>query len=117
MKDVSFKEVNMSTKLTPCGDRLLVEKIPEEKKQNITKGGLVIPGKGRADSFIIGRVIAVGSGTTTPKGEIIPLEFCEGDVVLFSRHMADEYSFGGKDYLIAKSADIMLKIDDYQSVN
>ena len=85
--------------LQPLGDRLIVEILEEEET---TTSGIVLPDTAK-EKPQRGRVLAVGSGTRSESGELIPLEVSEGDEVVFSK-------FGSEDYLILREADVLAKV-------
>jgi chaperonin GroES len=97
----------MSTKLIPCGDRLLIKEKKAEKKQQTT--GLYVPEEKKG--IITGTIVAVGPGITTKEGNVINVPFKEGDVVIFSKHMGDKYTHEGEEYLIVNSLEVMCKIE------
>ncbi len=87
----------------PLYDRVLVERLESESK---TAGGIIIPDTAK-EKPMEGRVIAVGQGTKSEKGEIIPLQVKIGDKVLFGKWSGNEIKLDGKDYLVMKESDIM----------
>ena len=54
-----------------------------------------------------GKVVAVGSGTKTEDGKIIPMDVKVGDLVLFGKWSGTEVKIDGKEYSIMKESDIM----------
>jgi chaperonin GroES len=84
-------------KITPIGDRVIVEAAPAEVK---TAGGLIIPDTAK-EKPQKGKVIAVGTGK---KDE--PMTVKVGDSVLYGKYAGTEVSIEGKDYLIMRESDI-----------
>ncbi len=89
--------------IQPLHDRVLLERIEEESK---TASGIIIPDTakekpGRA------KVIAIGNGSRTEDGRIIPLDVKKGDEVLFAKWSGTEIKLDGKEYLIVKESDIL----------
>ena len=92
--------------LQPLGDRLIVEVLEEEET---TSSGIVLPDTAK-EKPQRGRVLAVGSGTRSESGELIPLEVGEGDEVVFSKYGGTEIKIGGDDYLILRESDVLAKV-------
>lgn len=87
----------------PLYDRVLVERLESESK---TSGGIIIPDTAK-EKPMEGLVVAVGNGTKSEKGDIIPLQVKPGDKVLFGKWSGNEIKLDGKDYLVMKESDIM----------
>ena len=66
-------------KLKPLQDRLLVQRIEEEKT---TKGGIIIPDTAK-EKPAEGKVISVGDGKVDENGKKVPLEVKKGDRIIF----------------------------------
>ena len=96
----------MSTKLIPCGDRLLIKEKKAEKKQQST--GLYVPEEKK--SIITGTIVAVGPGRITENCTLCPSNFKEGDTVIFSKHMGDKYTHETEEYLIVNALEVMCKV-------
>jgi chaperonin GroES len=90
-------------KFRPLYDRVLVERLETESK---TSGGIIIPDTAK-EKPMEGKVISVGSGTKSEKGDLIPLQVKAGDKVLFGKWSGNEIKLDGKDYLVMKESDIM----------
>ena len=87
----------------PLHDRVLVESLESEEK---TAGGIIIPDTAK-EKPQEGKVIAVGPGTKTEDGKIIPMDVKVGDRVLFGKWSGTEVKVNGKEYSIMKESDIM----------
>ena len=87
----------------PLYDRVLVERLESDEK---TSGGIIIPDTAK-EKPMEGLVIAVGNGTRSEQGEIVPLQVKPGDKVLFGKWSGNEIKLDGKDYLVMKESDIM----------
>jgi chaperonin GroES len=90
-------------KFRPLHDRVLVRRVDAEEK---TAGGIIIPDTAK-EKPIQGEIIAVGPGSRTEKGEILPLDVCVGDRVLFGKWSGTEVKIDGEDLLIMKESDLM----------
>ena len=84
--------------IKPLSDRVLVLPNPAEEK---TAGGLFIPDTAK-EKPLMGKVVAVGPGTTDVK-----MEVKEGDTVLYGKYAGTELNIEGVDYLIMKQSDIL----------
>jgi len=71
-----------------------------------TAGGIIIPDTAQ-EKPQEGKVIAVGKGTKTEDGKIIPMDVKDGDKVLFGKWSGTEVKIDGKEYSIMKESDIM----------
>lgn len=87
----------------PLQDRVLVERIEEEKK---TAGGIIIPDN-NTEKPAEGKIVAVGTGHRLQDGSIRNLEVKEGDTVLFGKYAGTEVIVEGKDYLIMREDDLL----------
>ena len=93
----------MATTIKPLEDRVLVQ--PLEAEQT-TASGLVIPDTAK-EKPQEGRVVATGPGRIDDKGNRVPLDVAEGDVVIFSKYGGTEVSYAGEDYLILSARDVL----------
>ena len=96
----------MSRKLSPLADRVMIK--PLDKEQ-VTKGGLVIPdtAKERPQE---GEVVAVGVGRITDDGKKVAMELKVGDKIVYSRYAGNEWKEDDIEYLILKESEILAKI-------
>ena len=90
-------------KFRPLHDRVLIESLESEEK---TAGGIIIPDTAK-EKPQEGKVIAVGPGTKTEDGKIIPMDVKVGDRVLFGKWSGTEVKIDGKEYSIMKESDSM----------
>jgi chaperonin GroES len=94
-------------KVKPLQDRVIVKRVEEEEK---TKGGIIIPDTAK-EKPQEGKVIAVGSGKVSDKGERIALEVKKGDRVLFGKYSGNEINIDGEEHLIMREDDIIAIIE------
>ena len=87
----------------PLHDRVVVKRVAEEEK---TKGGIIIPDTAK-EKPQQGKVIAVGTGRVTDKGDVLPLDVKAGDTVLFGKYSGSEIKVDGKEYLIVREDEIL----------
>jgi chaperonin GroES len=95
------------TKLTPINNRVLIKQAAAETK---TAGGLFIP-TNVAEKPLEGEVLAVGKGSLTVNGDLIPMTVKAGDKVMFDKHRGMPVKLDGEDYLILREEDIIGVID------
>jgi chaperonin GroES len=89
--------------IRPLGDRILVKRLKEEDK---TKGGIIIPDTAK-EKPQEGKVVAVGKGKRSEKGDIIPPEVKSGDRILFGKYSGSEVKLEGEEHLILREDDIL----------
>jgi chaperonin GroES len=89
--------------IRPLGDRILVKRIKEEDK---TKGGIIIPDTAK-EKPQEGKVVAVGKGKRSEKGDIIAPEVKAGDRILFGKYSGSEVKLEGEEHLILREDDIL----------
>ncbi len=87
----------------PLHDRVLVRRIDADEK---TAGGIIIPDTAK-EKPQRGEIIAVGAGTRTEDGKLVPLDGKVGDEVLFGKWSGTEVKIDGEDLLIMKESDIL----------
>ncbi|MET1249182.1 co-chaperone GroES [Sporolactobacillus sp. STCC-11] len=93
--------------LKPLGDRIVIE--PQEKEET-TASGIVLPDSAK-EKPQEGRIIAVGAGKVSDKGERIALDVKEGEKVIFSKYAGTEVKYDGNTYLVVRQDDILAVID------
>lgn len=90
-------------KLKPLGDKILIEKSPEETR---TKSGIVLPDNAK-EKPQTGKVIAVGTGKVLENGTKVAPEVKAGDVVYYSKYSGSEVKLDDKEYIILSESDIL----------
>ena len=89
--------------IKPLEDRIVVQIVEAEQT---TASGLVIPETAK-EKPQEAKVIAVGPGRIDDKGNRIPVDVAEGDVVIFSKYGGTEVKYGGAEYLILSARDVL----------
>ena len=89
--------------IRPLGDRILVKRIKEEDK---TKGGIIIPDTAK-EKPQEGKVVAVGKGKRSEKGDLIAPEVKAGDRILFGKYSGSEVKLEGEEHMILREDDIL----------
>ena len=93
----------MSVSIKPLEDRIVIKSLEAEQT---TASGLVIPDTAK-EKPQEGEVLAVGPGRIDDKGNRIPLDVAEGDVVIFSKYGGTEVKYDGQEYLLLNARDIL----------
>lgn len=93
----------MSVPIKPLEDRILVKALEAE---TTTASGLVIPDTAK-EKPQEGEVLAVGAGRIDDKGQRIPLDIKVGDKVIYSKYGGTEVKYGGEEYLVLSSRDVL----------
>ena len=94
-------------KVKPLQDRVVIKRLEEEEK---TKGGIIIPDAAK-EKPQEGRVVAVGSGKMTEKGQRVTPEVKAGDKILFGKYSGTDIKLDGEEHLILKEEDILAVIE------
>lgn len=92
----------------PLSNHVFIEPIDEDKK---TKSGIVIPDTAEKEKPVKGKVLAVGPGKRSDKGDLVPMSVKVGDVVLFKKYGPDEIEINDKKYLVGDEDDILAIIE------
>jgi chaperonin GroES len=89
--------------IKPLEDRIVVQALEAE---TTTASGIVIPDTAK-EKPQEGTVLAVGPGRIDDKGNRIPIDVSEGDVVLYSKYGGTEVRYAGQDYLVLSARDVL----------
>ena len=92
--------------LRPLDDRVVVEPLEAEEK---TTGGILLPDTAKQKPQQ-GKVIAVGPGKLSDKGERLALGVKVGDTVLFGKYSGSDVEVSGKEVKILRESDILAKL-------
>jgi chaperonin GroES len=95
--------MNMSQKLRPLHDRILVKRVESE---TTSKGGIIIPENAK-EKPLEGEIVAVGSGRVLEDGSVRPLQVKAGDRVLFAKYAETEVKVGGENFLLLREDDLL----------
>ena len=98
----------MATKIRPLHDKVLVERLESQDK---TAGGIVLPDTAK-EKPTEGRVVAVGAGKVSEKGDRVAPSVKAGDKVLFGSFAGTTIREQGKEYLILDEQDLLGVVDD-----
>ena len=85
--------------IKPLGERVLIKQTEQEE---VTKSGIVLPGKASKEKPIIGEVLAIGA-----KVEDIKV----GDKVIFEKYSGTEVKDGEENYLILEKDNVLAIVE------
>jgi chaperonin GroES len=94
-------------KVVPLGDKIVVKRLEAQER---TAGGIVLPDTAK-EKPQQARVLSVGDGRLTPKGERCPCQVHEGDKIVFSGWAGTEVNVDGHELLILREEDILAVLD------
>ncbi|MBA2618513.1 MAG: co-chaperone GroES [Rubrobacter sp.] len=92
----------------PLGDRALVRIVEREEQ---TASGIVLPDTAKQKPQTA-EVVAVGEGKLDDKGQRVPLDFSQGDVIVCAKYSGTEISLEGDDYLILEGNDVLGTVEN-----
>ena len=95
------------SKIRPLADRVVLEPLKEEEK---TKAGLYLPDTAEKEKSEQGKVLAVGPGKLTDKGDRKPMGVKVGDLVIFGGYHSKQ-KVGDKEYYIIPEEDILAVLE------
>lgn len=98
-----MEEEQVMAKITPLGDRIVVERLEAEEK---TAGGIVLPETAK-EKPKEGRIISVGNGKVLDSGKRSELQVKKGDRVIFTSYAGTEVNVDGKEYLVMREDDVL----------
>lgn len=93
-------------KIKPLRDQVLIEPL----KQEVKRGGILLPDTVHKERPEQGKIIAVGEGKTVD-GHLVKPSVKKGDIVLFGKYGPHEIKIDDKEYLIAKEEDILAIVE------
>ena len=98
------KEANL--KVRPLDDRVVVEPLEAEDK---SAGGILLPDAAKQKPQR-GRVLAVGPGKLSDKGERSAVSVAKGDEVIYGRYSGNDVEVDGREVKIMRESDILAKV-------
>ena len=90
--------------LKPGVDRVILKVV---EKEEVSKGGILLPDTASKEKPQEGKVIEVGSGKVLENGQKVALEVKKGDKVIFAKYAGAEVKVQGEEYLILSEKDIL----------
>lgn len=96
--------------IRPLRDHVLIEPVKEEVK----RGGIILPETAHKERPEQGKVVSVGPGRTED-GKLVAPVVKKGDIVLFTKYGPNEIKVDDKEYLIAEEKDILAIVEQKKS--
>ncbi|MFN8049713.1 MAG: co-chaperone GroES [Ancrocorticia sp.] len=97
----------MSVSIKPLEDRIVIQQVEAE---TTTASGLVLPDTAK-EKPQEGKVLAVGPGRVDDNGNRVPVDVAVGDVVIYSKYGGTEVKYGGDEFIILSSRDILAIVE------
>src|SRR3989339_31669 len=105
--DVQRVKAKPFMKLKPMGDHVIVK----AKKEEETKGGIILPATVDKDRPEQGEVVAVGPGKVLENGQRCSMDVTVGQGVVFKKYAPDEVKVEGEEHLVIRMDDIIAVIE------
>ncbi|MBS0620913.1 MAG: co-chaperone GroES [Verrucomicrobia bacterium] len=93
--------------LKPLGNRVLVQRLEQAET---LKGGIILPDTAKKKQETA-KVIAVGSGSTTADGKLIPIPVQVGDTILMDKYAGQEVTIEDEEFVILRGDDVIAIIN------
>ena len=98
-------------RLKPVNDKIVVK--PNENKEEMTSGGIILPDTVQDGALIEGKVVAVGDGMYSASGTLIPVICDVGDTILYNKNaMKAEHKIDGETYILMSVNEVMSIVRD-----
>ena len=98
-------------RLKPVNDKIVVK--PNENKEEMTAGGIILPDTVQDGTLIEGEVVAASDGMYSATGTMIPLVVSEGDTILYNKNaQKTEHRIDGEDYILMSVNEVMSIVED-----
>jgi chaperonin GroES len=94
-------------KINPIRDRILIKPLDAD---TVTKSGIFIPDNAQ-EKPNQGKVLAVGTGRLTDKGQVVPLVVKEGDTVMYSKFSGQTVKVDNVEHVILKEEEVMAIVE------
>ena len=99
-------------RLKPVNDKIVV-KPKEEKQENVTSGGIILPDTVQDGTLVEGKVVAASDGMYSATGTMIPLVVDVGDTILYNKNaMKAEHKIDGETYILMSVNEVMSIVGD-----
>ena len=100
------KEKELTLKIRPLDDRVVVEPLEAEDKST---GGILLPDTAKQKPQR-GRVVAVGPGKLLDSGVRATLAVAPGDEVIYGRYAGNDIEVDRREIKILRESDILAKV-------
>ena len=99
-------------RLKPVNDKIVV-KPKEDKQDNKTASGIILPDTVQDGALIEGKVVAASDGMFSATGTIIPLVVSEGDTILYNKNAhKSEHTIDGETYILMSVNEVLSIVRD-----
>ena len=99
-------------RLKPVNDKIVVKQ-KQDKEDNVTEGGIILPDTVQDGGLIEGKVVAASEGMYSAQGTMIPLVVSEGDTILYNKNAhKSEHKIDGEDYILMSVNEVMSIVRD-----
>jgi chaperonin GroES len=89
--------------LRPLGSRVLVKRTEQEQT---LKGGIILPDTAKKKQETA-EVVAIGNGTLSSDGTMIPIPVQVGDTILMDKYSGQEVTIDDEEFVILRADDII----------
>jgi len=96
------------SQIKPKHNHVVIKQLPKQKQ---TKGNIVVPDLGK-DLPLIGKVIAVGPGSVSLTGNLLPIQAVVGETVAFPAFGGVKLIIDGQEYIVMKDHEILTGIEE-----
>jgi len=99
-------------KLRPVHDKIVVKQI-NNKTDEVTKSGIILPDSTVQGKLLEGKVIAAGNVIYSTSGDSIPIVVEVGDRILYSGHaQVQEYNLNGEEVVIMSQNEVLSILEE-----
>jgi co-chaperonin GroES (HSP10) len=99
-------------RLKPVHDKIVVKPM-DNKLEDITESGIILPDSTSHGKLLTGEVIAAGDVIYSTTGTAIPIVTSVGDKILYSGHaQVQEYKLNGVDVVIMSQNEVLSILED-----
>ncbi|MBI2617462.1 co-chaperone GroES [Candidatus Gottesmanbacteria bacterium] len=96
-----------SKSIKPLFDNVLIKPLEGETK---TASGIVLPETAK-EKPQMGKIMAVGAGTTNEKGDKVPMMVKVGQTVMYKKWGGNEIKVGNEEWLLVEQKDILAIVE------
>ena len=94
-------------RLKPVNDKIVIKQ-KEDKSDNVTEGGIILPDTVQDGVLLEGEVVAIGEGMYSANGTLIPVVVDVGDTILYNKNAhKSEHTIDGETYILMSVNEIM----------
>ena len=99
-------------RLKPVNDKIVV-KPNENKQEERTASGIILPDTVQDGTLIEGEVVAIGEGMYSASGTLIPVICNVDDTILYNKNAhKSEHKIDGEDYILMSVNEVMSIVRD-----